>query len=105
MATVGITQESSSPRIKQLRRLMYVLTALALIQALIACKIFYLGLHWRSLSLEILKVLVVFGVVALNMGIRLGREEGAYANLMSLKVCVAALLISVLTDMAVLQRR
>lgn len=105
MATVGISQETSSPRYKQLLRLMYVLLALALVQAVITSKIFYLGSHWKSLSLEILKVPMVCGVVALNVGWRLGRKDAAYPNLMSLKVGIIALMISVLTDMAVLQSR
>lgn len=104
MATTTITVEGNSPRMKQLQRLMYALAFWVMVQARITSRSFYRGAYWRSLSLEVFKILVLFMVVVMNVT-RPGSKDGAYSNLMSLKMGILGLTMSVLTDMAFTQMR
>jgi hypothetical protein len=94
-------------RIKQLRWLLGTGALAALVEGARGVGFFVVNAHWRSLSLEVLKLLLVFGTVFMTnrSGNPEGSEQPANHNLLALKVGIFAVLISLLTDQAFLQNR
>lgn len=94
-------------RIKQLRWVLGTGALAALVQGVRSAGFFVVNAHWRSLSLEALKLLLVFATVFMTnrSSNPEGSEQPANHNLLALKVGIFAVLISLLTDQAFLQNR